>query len=145
VVPAAGVRLAAILDPALADNGGYTFTHALVPGGPAVDAVRTDCGPPATDQRGVPRPQGPACDIGAVEVALCGGRVATLVGTPGDDVLLGTPGRTSSSGWPAMMSCGAEQGRCPGGRAGGRRAGWRGRHGYLSGRSGGGPGPRRHL
>jgi hypothetical protein len=34
VVPAAGVRLAAILDPALADNGGYTFTHALVPGHP---------------------------------------------------------------------------------------------------------------
>ena len=92
LVPAAGVQLPDILDPVLADNGGYTLTHALVPGSPAVDAVPTDCGPPATDQRGVPRPQGAACDIGALEVALCGGQVATRVGTPGDDVLVGTPG-----------------------------------------------------
>ena len=92
LVPAAGVQLPDILDPVLADNGGYTQTHALVPGSPAVDAVPTDCGPPETDQRGVPRPQGAACDIGALEVALCGGQVATRVGTPGDDVLVGTPG-----------------------------------------------------
>jgi CSLREA domain-containing protein len=35
---------------------------------PAVDAVASGCPPPATDQRGVNRPQGPACDIGAVEL-----------------------------------------------------------------------------
>ena len=86
LVPAAGVQLPDILAPVLADNGGDTLTHALVPGSPAVDAVPTDCGPPVTDQRGVPRPQGAACDIGALEVALCGGQVATRVGTPGDDV-----------------------------------------------------------
>ncbi len=57
----------------LQDNGGPTFTHALLAGSPAIDA-----GDPAApgsggtacevaDQRGVPRPQGAACDIGAFE------------------------------------------------------------------------------
>jgi CSLREA domain-containing protein len=51
----------------LANNGGPTQTHALLPGSAAIDAaVAAYC--PATDQRGVPRPQGPACDIGAFEV-----------------------------------------------------------------------------
>ncbi len=53
------------LDP-LADNGGATLTHALQPGSPALDAgANASC--PTTDQRGLPRPQGPNCDIGAVE------------------------------------------------------------------------------
>jgi hypothetical protein len=47
----------------LAANGGPTLTRAPAAGSPAIDH-----GCPATDQRGVPRPQGPACDIGAVEV-----------------------------------------------------------------------------
>ena len=51
----------------LADNGGPTQTQALLAGSPAVDAGSPDCPPPATDQRGVSRPQGPACDIGAFE------------------------------------------------------------------------------
>ncbi|MEU9670490.1 choice-of-anchor Q domain-containing protein [Streptomyces bobili] len=50
----------------LADNGGPTDTTALLPGSPAIDAAG-DC--PATDQRGVARPQGAACDIGAYEHA----------------------------------------------------------------------------
>ena len=58
----------------LADNGGPTQTHALLPGSPAIDAGSPDCPPPATDQRGVARPQGPACDIGAFE-APAGGRI----------------------------------------------------------------------
>jgi hypothetical protein len=66
VVPT--VPLSAILDPTLANNGGPTRTHALVPGSPAVDAVMSGCPPPATDQRGVPRPQGAGCDIGAFEM-----------------------------------------------------------------------------
>jgi hypothetical protein len=51
----------------LANNGGPTLTHALVPGSPAIDAapVNADC--PSEDQRGVARPQGAACDIGAFE------------------------------------------------------------------------------
>ncbi len=51
----------------LADNGGPTLTHALLAGSPAIDAGSPDCPPPATDQRGVVRPQGAACDIGAYE------------------------------------------------------------------------------
>ena len=52
----------------LADNGGPTMTHALgadsvaIDQIPAVDCVVTE------DQRGVTRPQGPACDVGSVEV-----------------------------------------------------------------------------
>jgi beta-glucanase (GH16 family) len=55
----------ALLGP-LADNGGATFTHALGDGSLAIDFA----GPgacPATDQRGVTRPQGLGCDSGSVE------------------------------------------------------------------------------
>lgn len=52
----------------LQDNGGPTFTHALLEGSPAIDAVPLDdCSEVTTDQRGVARPQGSACDIGAFE------------------------------------------------------------------------------
>lgn len=53
---------------ALADNGGPTDTMLPQPGSPLVDAIAA--GDPAcgdVDQRGVARPVGPACDIGAVE------------------------------------------------------------------------------
>jgi predicted outer membrane repeat protein len=50
----------------LADNGGLTQTMALLPGSPAIDAGDSaNC--PSTDQRGVVRPQGSKCDIGAFE------------------------------------------------------------------------------
>ena len=51
----------------LTNNGGTTQTHALPGASPAVNAGG-GCPPPATDQRGVPRPQGAACDIGAYEL-----------------------------------------------------------------------------
>ncbi len=50
----------------LADNGGPTPTHEPLPGSLAIDAGPATC--VARDQRGVPRPRGPACDVGAVEV-----------------------------------------------------------------------------
>jgi hypothetical protein len=50
----------------LANNGGPTLTMALLPGSPAIDAGSA-VGAPATDQRGIPRPQGPGVDIGAFE------------------------------------------------------------------------------
>ena len=50
----------------LADNGGPTQTHALLLGSPAIDAG-DDAYCPGTDQRGIARPQGPHCDIGAYE------------------------------------------------------------------------------
>jgi CSLREA domain-containing protein len=49
-------------------NGGPTQTHALLTGSPAIDAGGA-AGCPATDQRGVARPQNGTCDIGAYEVA----------------------------------------------------------------------------
>jgi uncharacterized repeat protein (TIGR01451 family) len=52
---------------ALADNGGFGATMLPATGSPAIDAGdNASC--PATDQRGVPRPQGGGCDIGAIEV-----------------------------------------------------------------------------
>jgi hypothetical protein len=51
-------------------HGGATETYALDSSGPAIDQIPANdplCG--GTDQRGVPRPQGGACDIGAVEAA----------------------------------------------------------------------------
>lgn len=50
----------------LQDNGGATPTQALEPGSPAIDhGMNSSC--PSTDQRGLARPQGAACDIGAYE------------------------------------------------------------------------------
>lgn len=82
----------------LADNGGSSFTHALVASSPAHNAGSP--APPggsgdacaATDQRGVPRPQGGRCEMGAFETAECFNAVANRVGTAGNDVLRGTSG-----------------------------------------------------
>src|SRR5690606_5246435 len=52
---------------ALGDYGGPTETIPLLPGSAAIDAG-DDAHCPATDQRGVTRPQGSACDIGAFEL-----------------------------------------------------------------------------
>jgi len=55
----------------LNNNGGPTFTMLLGPGSPAIDAANdaTCAAPPINnlDQRGVKRPRGAHCDIGAVE------------------------------------------------------------------------------
>lgn len=53
----------------LQPNGGDTWTHALLPGSPAIDAGN-DLVCPATDQRGMPRPAGMSCDMGAFEYEL---------------------------------------------------------------------------
>src|SRR5262249_13961443 len=57
----------------LADNGGSTFTHALLPGSQAIDtgddAVCAAAPVNGVDQRGVHRPQGAHCDTGAFEAA----------------------------------------------------------------------------
>ncbi|OLE56503.1 MAG: hypothetical protein AUI36_15720 [Cyanobacteria bacterium 13_1_40CM_2_61_4] len=50
----------------LQDNGGPTFTHALLAGSPAIDAGASD-GAPFVDQRGFPRPARFEFDIGAYE------------------------------------------------------------------------------
>jgi hypothetical protein len=73
----------AMLGP-LADNGGPTETHALLSGSPAIDAGSPNCPPPDTDQRGVVRPQGAACDIGAFE-SMIGTIRADIDIRPGSD------------------------------------------------------------
>ena len=50
----------------LADNGGSTHTLMLGLGSPAIDGGQ-NTGCPSVDQRGVSRPSGTSCDIGAVE------------------------------------------------------------------------------
>lgn len=45
---------------------GGTWFRAPAPGSPAIDAAAAPCST-ATDQRGVSRPQGPGCDVGAIE------------------------------------------------------------------------------
>ncbi|HUG14156.1 MAG TPA: choice-of-anchor Q domain-containing protein [Thermomicrobiales bacterium] len=56
----------------LADNGGNTWTHALLTGSVAINHIppgAVECGTTVTtDQRGESRPQGAGCDIGAFEV-----------------------------------------------------------------------------
>ncbi|MBI3158402.1 MAG: right-handed parallel beta-helix repeat-containing protein [Chloroflexi bacterium] len=72
----------------LADNGGFTLTHALLPGSPAIEAATGAC--PATDQRGEPysRPFGPACDVGAYEA---GGTGLSLEATIEFETVTPTP------------------------------------------------------
>ena len=53
----------------LGANGGPTEPVPLLPGSPALDRTPAGtCPPPAVDQRGITRPQGPACDAGAYEL-----------------------------------------------------------------------------
>jgi CSLREA domain-containing protein len=97
----------------LADNGGPTMTHALLPGSPAIDGGGS-CGP--ADQRGAPR-SGP-CDIGAYELVTCGAVAVNRIGTEGDDTITGTDGAdgvlalggsdTISTGAGNDAACGGE-------------------------------------
>lgn len=65
-----GFTIAAINQPGtydyLADNGGLTWTNRLTNSSLARDAA-DDCSGLTEDQRGVTRPSGPACDLGAYE------------------------------------------------------------------------------
>jgi hypothetical protein len=60
---AAGARLGPV-----AANGGPVPTQLPGAGSTLIDALPTAACQPPTDARGITRPQGPACDIGAVEV-----------------------------------------------------------------------------
>lgn len=113
----------------LADNGGPTRTHALPPGSPAIDKVSARaCAPSGPDQRGVIRPKGAACDIGAYEfdglsatgAASCaqGGTVAVALtpsaGATATSVRFridgGSENGASAAGSPATAAIGVPQG-----------------------------------
>jgi predicted outer membrane repeat protein len=71
---------------AFQDNGGPTWTMALLPGSPAIDGGVNLAGI-GTDQRGVTRPQGPAPDLGAFEsqgfqTSVVSGGVSAAAATP---------------------------------------------------------------
>ena len=82
-ISAAGL-FSEVLDPALVSIDGSQPMHALVgaPTNPAYDriALGDTCGADLLlDQRGAPRPMGPACDTGAYEMALPGVAVTTTL------------------------------------------------------------------
>src|SRR6266516_5426495 len=69
VDPSTNLRIASQL------SGTSPQTHALLQGSPAIDRIPLDACHPngiATDQRGVKRPQGAKCDIGAYEYVAAG-------------------------------------------------------------------------
>jgi predicted outer membrane repeat protein len=87
---------------ALANNGGPTLTLALLTGSPAIDAGNpaspgsggNAC--EATDQRGVARPIGAACDIGAFEAEAAPPRPLTIRVTIDQSGSLGRGGRSAT-------------------------------------------------
>lgn len=83
-------NVAALLGP-LANNGGPTWTHLPLVGSPALDVIPFGlpvCNLTSVDQRGVLRPRGLQCDIGAVEAEASG---AALIVT-----------KTASASWVAQ-------------------------------------------
>ena len=84
----------------LADNGGSTPTHALSPG-PGLNAIPNAlCPDPATDQRGVSRPQSLSCDAGSYEAVDTTAPAVTVPGTI-------TTNATSPQGATVMYSASA--------------------------------------
>jgi hypothetical protein len=80
----------------LQDNGGPTDTQLPAVAGPPIEAG-VDAACPATDQRGVPRPQGPHCDSGAVE------RTKPTVGSPTVPNMTATGASVTATANPAFV------------------------------------------
>ena len=88
----------------LANNGGNTYTHALLTGSPAIDAGNpATCA--ATDQRGVARPQGAACDMGAFEGSTTQPITANIRTYSAENALK----------WPGTFLCDESQASCTNG------------------------------
>lgn len=89
---------------ALAANG---FGVVMLPqaGSPVIDAV--PCVGTATDQRGIARPQGAACDIGAVELKQTGLTVQVSDFGNGNNHVTATAGATAVSPISGISSCGS--------------------------------------
>lgn len=95
----------------LTDNGGPTWTMALLPGSPAIDAANTAAAP-QIDQRGFPRPVGGAADIGAYEygspaylqlgLGSGGGITIAVSSSPGKNCCLQTS--TNLTDWSSVVT-----------------------------------------
>ena len=100
--PCATIADAAVtnFDTTARDNGGNTFTHALLAGSNALAAadssVCSDSDVDSIDQRTVIRPQGNGCDIGAYE--------SELSGSENENVAFGKTASQSSTGFGAVAS-----------------------------------------
>jgi hypothetical protein len=92
---------------ALANNGGPTDTHLPDPGSPLVDAgdpagcTDEKGGPLLADQRGVTRPQGSRCDIGAVEVVTTTTSTSSSTSTSTTTTTSTTAAPTTTTSLPA--------------------------------------------
>lgn len=82
----------------LSGNGGPAQTRPLLPGSAAIDAVPSNACPVTTDERGVGRPHGAACDAGAYEFA------PPTVGTPGATAASPTIGTVTAAINPNLTS-----------------------------------------
>jgi len=97
----------------LADNGGFTQTHALLKGSPAIGAADPATAAP-TDQRGLTRNDP---DIGAYERVLCARVPVNRIGTGGKDRLVGTKGPDGMLGFAGkdtLIGKGGKDGLCGG-------------------------------
>lgn len=92
-----GLNFAALVIGPLQDNGGPTFTHALLAGSPALNSGTNVAAPP-TDQRGEPRVVAGTIDIGAYESQSAPTECLTITGslpawlTKQDNCLVVVPG-----------------------------------------------------
>jgi hypothetical protein len=86
---------------ALANNGGPTDTRALLEGSPAIDAGGA-CS--ATDQRGVTRPAGGGCDIGAFESPFTAPVPVPPTPAPPTQTPTQTPPGTTADTTPAKLT-----------------------------------------
>ena len=89
-------------------NGGLTATHALLFGSPAIDAgnncvIGNPPVPLTVDQRGMPRPVGLACDMGAHEVQPGSATISVVTATG-----VGTASFSTSDGLFFSLSAVAE-------------------------------------
>jgi CSLREA domain-containing protein len=91
------------LGPLALNAPGTTETHAILAGSPAIDFASADCPPPATDQRGVARPDGNRCDIGAYESSFSG---PTPVATPSPEPTPTPSPSPSSTATPTATATG---------------------------------------
>jgi hypothetical protein len=87
----------------LARYGGLTRTHSLAAAGPAVDTAVGPCH--LTDQRGVARPQGSGCDIGAHE--LDDAAAVTEPSAPIDVSAVAGDGRATVTWWAPQSDGGS--------------------------------------